>query len=258
MKKPTDKGNLTDFDAVVMKGKKGNYDTNYNVQVACTKNRYITYVGVSTAHNDKKELQDVVQGISDNTAQKIEKLLADAGYASYINYEYLIKKGIIAYIPDQNMQVDFSDKPYHKEHFIYNEEKNQYVCPQGKVLKFTRKKKDGANQFNIYTAQQADCANCPVAHFCRKSKESPRTIHREIREALKEQMRKRLQSEEGKAIYKCRLHPIESIFGHFKQNLNYYYFLVRGKVKVQAEMTLMAIAHKLKQLGKSKGCVMLV
>ena len=57
-------------------------------------------------------------------------------------------------------------------------------------------------------------------------------------------------SEEGKKIYLRRLHPIEAIFGHFKYNLGYTRFLLRGLEKVKAEFSLMCLTYNLGKLIK--------
>ena len=62
-------------------------------------------------------------------------------------------------------------------------------------------------------------------------------------------MRQRLDTEQGKAIYKKRLHPVEAIFGHLKFNLGYTYFLLRGLKKVKAEFKLMCMTYNLRKLA---------
>ncbi len=51
------------------KGKKGNFDTNYNVQVACSEDQIISYCNVVTLGNDKAQLVPALQGIQANTGQ---------------------------------------------------------------------------------------------------------------------------------------------------------------------------------------------
>jgi len=47
--------NLTDPDAPIMKGKKGNFDTNYNIQASCGEDQVITFCDVIVKGNDKAE-----------------------------------------------------------------------------------------------------------------------------------------------------------------------------------------------------------
>lgn len=62
-------------------------------------------------------------------------------------------------------------------------------------------------------------------------------------------MRERLQSEQGREMYKKRLHPVESIFAHLKFNLGYTHFLLRGLANVHAEFLLMCIGYNLMKLA---------
>jgi len=230
-----------------MKGKKGNVDTFYNVQVGCNPNQVILYAGVNTDHNDRKQLVPCIEGIQENTKQKVKQAVGDPGYASFDNYEYLEKEKIIGYIPDQDFKTDFTNKPYHNSHFVKDPDptKDQLICPQGQYLPFSYIKKDGNNKSKRYKG--IACETCPVKELCTKAKF--RTVVVEIREPLREQMRERLNSEEGQQIYKKRLHPVEAIFGHLKFNLGYTYFLLRGLAKVDAEFKLMCIAYNLKKLA---------
>lgn len=236
--------NLTDPDAPKMKGKKGNFDTFFNVQLGCNEQQIIVHAEVTTAGNDKQQLKSCIEGTKKNTGQKVKKAIADSGYASFDNYEYLKKNKIIGYIPDQDFNKDFKDKPYHKEHFKKHPTKDELICPQEHALKFHRIKKDGTNHSRVYKG--IACQTCPVKEECTKA--DARTVAVEKREPLREEMRARLNTDDGKQMYKKRLHPIESIFGHLKFNLGYTYFLLRGLENVNAEFFLMCIGYNLRKL----------
>jgi len=99
------------------------------------------------------------------------------------------------------------------------------------------------------------CGKCEVRELCTKQK--ARTIAREERRELLEEMRERLLSKEGKAKYKKRLFTVEPPFGNIKHNLGYRSFLLRGLEKVDAEFKLMCIGLNLKKMylawrGKKK------
>jgi len=241
----TEKVNLTDPDAPRMKGKRGNTDTFYNVQVGCNEHQTILHAVVNTAGNDKQQLIPCIEGVWATTGQKIESAIADSGYASFDNYEYMEKWQIKGYVPDQDFGKDFKDKPYHRSHFIQDSATNTLICPQGKTLVFYRNKKDGNNQFKVY--QGIACEDCPVKDKCTTAKK--RTVAIETREPLRLKMRARLNTEQGKVTYKKRLHPVEAIFGHLKFNLGYTYFLLRGLKKVNAEFKLMCMTYNLRKLA---------
>jgi len=244
-----EKANLTDRDACFQKGKKGNFDLFYNVQVGCNEQQVILHASVCKDANDRQQLQPGIEGVEKNTKQKVEKAIADAGYSSFNNMEYLKKNGIEGFIPDQDLGKKFKDQPYHKFHFKEDKEdkeNDELICPAGKRLKYHRESKENKNTFKVYKG--ISCDNCPVKSLCTKAK--ARTVRIEVREPLQEEMRERLESDEGKMIYKKRFHPVESIFGHLKFNLGYYHFLLRGLDKVNAEFYLMCLTYNLAKLFK--------
>ena len=109
---------------------------------------------------------------------------------------------------------------------------------------------------NIKRKQQARiykgivCGNCPVREDCTKGK--ARTITQETREPLREKIRQRLDTPEGKAIYKKRMVSIEPVWGDMKFNKGFRAFRMRSKAKVNAEFMLLCIAHNIGKIHKLK------
>lgn len=239
--------NLTDPDSLIMKGKKGDFDTNYNVQAGCGEDQIITYSDVVLDGNDKAQLIPALKGISKNTGKPVKQALADADYGTFDSLEYMDQNDIDGYVPYRNMNATY-EKPYASGNFIYNKEKDTYQCPQKHDLAFYRTNKDNQTQFNYRNYRTDECRTCPFQKECCQKGTARRVIKREVREGLKEQMKEKLNSEEGKAIYKKRLHPIEAFFGQLKFNLGYQQFLLRGLEKVKAEFTLMCLTHNLRKL----------
>lgn len=71
------------------------------------------------------------------------------------------------------------------------------------------------------------------------------------REYLRQQIRERLNSADGKLKYIKRM-LIESIFGNIKHNLNYVHLYLNGIKKTTAEWQLICIRHNLKKIQKLK------
>jgi hypothetical protein len=63
-------------------------------------------------------------------------------------------------------------------------------------------------------------------------------------------MRKKLDTAEGKQIYRSRKVIVEPVFGNAKQNLKFREFLLRGLNKVRAEFTLIAIVHNILKIAR--------
>ncbi len=78
-----------------------------------------------------------------------------------------------------------------------------------------------------------------------------REIHIEKREHLRQKIRERLNSAEGKLKYLKRMR-IESVFGNTKHNIKYIHLYLKGIKKTTAEWQLICIGHNLKKIHKLK------
>ena len=76
-------------------------------------------------------------------------------------------------------------------------------------------------------------------------------MHVQTREILRQQIRERLNSLEGKLKYLKRMR-IESVYGNLKHNLNYVHLYLKGIKKTTAEWQLICIGHNLKKIHKLK------
>lgn len=88
----------TDKDATVMMMKEGYTAPGYNVQLATEKQVILGY-GVYSNRNDIRLLKPMVEEVKERTKRKPEILITDAGYGTKINYRYLKRESIPAFIP---------------------------------------------------------------------------------------------------------------------------------------------------------------
>lgn len=263
------KVSLTDPEAKLMRTSEGKVKPAFNCQTAVSADGLIVAAEVTTDANDSEQLIGMIEKTEANLksaedkgggeegkgGQRVGRVLADVGYASYDNYEYLKDELIDAYVPDRYLEQarriarDPERYRYHKERFTYDPERDLYICPEGKPLVFLRQcVSDGKVRRRQRIYRGTECAGCPVKGDCTKSK--ARCIRREMREGLQEEMRAKLTTEEGSKIYRQRMHLAEAPFGHLKHNLGYRHFLLRGRAKAQAEFSLMCSAHNLKKIGR--------
>ena len=228
--------------------------SSYNCQLAVTEGQVIVGAGVVTEKDDQKQLAPMIEQVEEVLEEEIKEVIADSGYASYENYEYLYQRDKEGYIPDHYFgelkrgKYKRPEKKYHKENFQYNEERDIYICPEGKELKFYKQQdRDNGvtkNRYRIYRGM--GCLGCPALTKCTKTKH--RIIARESREELQKAMRQKLLTEQGKNKYKKRLYTVEPIFGHLKYNLGYRNFLLRTLEKVRGEFKLMCIGYNLRKI----------
>jgi hypothetical protein len=190
--------------------------------------------------------------VETNVAEKTGIILADSGYSSYENYQWLSEQGKTAYIPDQEEQASkerLAD-PYDRGHFIYDPTTNQYTCPQGKRLEYKMTVNSHTRKQYYKVFEGVSCTQCPVKDDCTTA--TKRQIHQELREPLRDAMRERLNSKEGKEIYKQRMNTVEHAWGNIKYNCRVTMFHLRGLKKVNAEFQLLAIGHNIKKLSRRK------
>ena len=183
--------------------------------------------------------------------------VADAGYGSEENYEYLSQQGVEAYIKHQ--QFDRQQKKqkqlpdcFANSQLPYDEANDIYYCPAGKPMKPTGqyKKNSEAGYEKNYTIYQAKgCKQCPLNDAChtQKGNRSYHVFHQGRR--LKEAATLRLLSEKGIYYRKKRPADIEPVFGNIKYNKNFKRFLLKGIDKTEIEWGLICIAHNLKKIA---------
>lgn len=246
-----EKVNLTDAEAKFIRSSK-EFNLHYNCQTAITEDRVIVSAFTSNNASDRPQLFPAIDRAEENTAQSFENILADSGYASYHNYEHLEARNKTVFIPDQEKKTEAkkqAENPFHKSNFKYDESNDQFICPQGKTLHyaFDHEKIAHKQQSRVYIGKQ--CSDCAVLQQCCKGK--ARQIHVEKREHLRQKIRERLNSEEGKLIYLKRM-KIEPVFGNIKHNLQYKQLHLRGIQKTTAEWQLICLAHNIKLIHQRK------
>lgn len=68
--------------------------------------------------------------------------------------------------------------------------------------------------------------------------------------SIKETMRQKLKSKEGKSVYRLRKMTVEPVFGIIKEIMGFRRFSFRGKEKVNSEWKLVCSAYNLKRMFK--------
>jgi transposase len=73
----------------------------------------------------------------------------------------------------------------------------------------------------------------------------------EVATSLQDQMKQKLKSEMGRAVYRMRKAIVEPVFGQIKEWRGFRRFSVRGLSKVRAEWKLVCLTHNLRKLFQS-------
>ena len=132
-----------------------------------------------------------------------------------------------------------------REDFRFDEERNIYVCPAGKVLTTTGEvAPDGETLY--YRARTRDCRSCPLkSQCCPKAplRRIPRSIHEEARDVARALAK-------TEAFERSHRKRVEMLFAHLKRIFRLGRLRLRGPCGAQFEFTLAAIAQNLRRLAK--------
>ena len=138
------------------------------------------------------------------------------------------------------------EKPFSKEQFNYDKEKDSYYCPEGHILKYTTTDKNTGDRYYTVTSKY-HCINCKNYGICTKAKKG-RRIQRLPNEEVKERLAKQYEEPESQDVYKRRKMRVEHPFGHIRRNLGLTGFLLRGREKVKAEISLAATCFNIARM----------
>jgi transposase len=250
----------TDPDATFFRMKEdhlgnGQLKPAYNVQIS-TENQFIIGYTEHQLAADSTALKDHMESLRHQYHRLPQAVVADSGYGSEENYEYLENNHVEAYVKYNYFHKEQSKKwkedPYRSDNLRYNQKEDFYLCPQGKKLIFNgelRKTNDNGYEQAIRVYQSHECNGCPVKNLCHKAKGDRRIeINRKLQE-YRRKARERLISEKGIEYRRRRPADVEAVFGIIKQNKNYRKFLTRGLEKTQIEFGLIALSHNLSKLA---------
>lgn len=237
--------NRTDPDSALMKSVQGSH-ASYNAQsVVDDKNGLIVHADVI---NDTSDVNQFAQQITQAEAvleKQCEVASADAGYADTEELDKIGQRGTKVIVPSQRQALHEPEKPYSKSHFIYNESRNCYTCPEGQKLVF--KGKDGPGKLAYRIASPSLCKQCTQYGICTKAKRGRKIVRLE-NEHIKEQYEREYEEKSSQEIYARRKTRVEHPFGHIKHNLGMKNFLLRGREGVQAEFSIGATCFNIARM----------
>ena len=125
-----------------MKNKKNQWEYDYNLQIGVDDySGIILSCGLNNHPTDFKELIPQIENIKENIGElpANTQISADNGYSTDRNMEYLEENQLDGYISSRKLsrklkKYNRKDKPYSKDNFTYDFNKNAYICPEGQIL----------------------------------------------------------------------------------------------------------------------------
>ena len=161
----------TDTDATFMRMKEdamqnGQLKPGYNVQVG-TENNFVIGYDVFPNPTDTRTLKPHIENVEKRLNCKLKTVIADAGYGSEENYDYLEEKGIIGVIKyssyEKEIKRSFKKNTFNAENWNYDSELKEYTCPCGNAVPYkeTRKRKNPSGY-----EQTVDIYKCDNYEVC--------------------------------------------------------------------------------------------
>nr|WP_242822966.1 transposase [Syntrophobotulus glycolicus] len=204
-----------------------------------------------------KEHLETLETILDGKLPK--SIIADAGYGSEENYEYLESKKRKHFVKYNTFHKEASKKwktdITRTQNFTYDHENDEYICGHGRPLVFLyeqQRKSDNGYKSQVRVYECLECSGCPHRERCVKSAKefAGRRIYINLKlNKYKEQARKNLCSQEGLKMRSLRPVEVESVFGDIKGNFGMRRFLLKGLEKVRLEWGLHCIAHNMRKMA---------
>ena len=250
----------TDHDASFMRMKEdamnnGQTKPGYNIQIS-TENQFITHYSTSWRPTDWGTFIGHMESFKRRNGKQSREVVADSGYGSEENYEYLDLNDIDGYVKYNMFHAELKRKtiknPFLPEHLYYNEGEDYFVCPMGQHMTYVGDKQRISDlgyisHTKLYQAQ--NCEGCPLRGLCFKGKGN-RVIEVNVRSRqYRDKAKERLTSERG--LYHRSMRPIEpeAVFGQIKYDGGFKRFHYRGNRLVRAEFATVAIAHNIKKMA---------
>lgn len=209
--------NLTDEESRLMVHKNGQIEFSYNAQcVVDRQNQIITGAKVCNEADDSHQLCEMIEESCNNMGTISEETLADGGYFCGEELSMAADKGyeVTVNVP-KHVKGEVSKK-YHKSNFIYNKEKDSYICPEGSELFFYYEKPGSGKSYEVRIYR---CMNksCKCRNQCTKSKRGRDIERTPFDEIIQKQIQKQSDKDKPKLLW-LRKEIVEPVFGWIKGN----------------------------------------
>lgn len=240
----------TDPDAVLQKQKNGKgFRPSYKPSVFADWRRLI--VGQRVEPSDENAavapMFDQYQRI---TGGLPERMMFDAGYFNFAMLERSLEFELDLLCPSGKVgSGDWEKKSRRgrivKKDFTYDAADDEYLCPEGRPLKFQKAGVEKGLAYRLYRCLA--CTVCRRRSKCTDSKEG-RTVKRYEQDELKEAMVEVMKQPRARQAYRKRQAMVEPVFSPLKGRQGLTRFRRFGINKVRLEFSLHCIAYNVGRL----------
>jgi len=219
----------------------------YNVQITTdAAHGLIVDIEASNSENDAHHLAPAMDRVEQALQQKPKQVVADTDYTNYETVNAMAERAIDFYgswPPSVQKPQEFS-----RDQFRWNEEKNEFICPAGQVMRQLSTLKTTRGDIHIYRATKGTCAECPHrAQCCGSNQQSDRTVSRRVDGAAVAAFKAKMAQESAQVIYKTRSQTAEFPNLWIKAKLGLRQFRTQGLRKAGMEARWAALTYNLQR-----------
>ena len=174
-----------------------------------------------------------------------ESVGADKGYSAGEFINNLINEGIDPHIPIMDYRSQNDKGIYPIERFTFDKERNVFICPEGKELRYWGIHKHSRQ--HVYRAKRKSCTFCPQKALC--TRDSARSVSFHIYEDSIKKARE-LNKTKGYKISQHMRKRIEELFGEAKEFMGLRRAKFRGAQFFREQVLMTATAQNIKRMVK--------
>jgi len=230
------KVSLTNSESRMMQNKQRVRELSYNTQFSVDKNQIIVASDVCRDGHDVHQLIPQIENVKENVELKgDENFSADCGYSDVENIKYCEENNIDLFVPSraQAQKFDEKDQTLNHDKYEYDEEKDELVVDG---FRFSRR--------GSYVHKNGK----KITTFYNKELKKKKDVPLEFRSRLR--MRDKMETDEGREIYRWRRITVEPVIGQIKENFGIRQFCLRGLEGARIEINIVSIVHNLKKIWK--------
>ena len=173
-----------------------------------------------------------------------QRLAGDTVYGAVRLLKWLVDRNITPHVPVWDKSAR-SDGTFSRADFVFDQERNVYVCPGGAELTSTGNIDQGHIVYD--RANKKDCSACLLKPQCTTA--AIRKVTRDINEDMRDRVRALADTEAFQQSRRERK-KVEMRFAHMKRILRLDRFRLRGLSGVRDEVLLTATAQNLRRLAR--------
>jgi transposase len=173
-----------------------------------------------------------------------QRLAGDTAYGAVRLLKWLVDRNITPHIPVWDKSAR-SDGTFSRADFIFDHQRNIYICPGGAELTSTGNVDQG--HIVYYRANKRDCSTCELKPKCTTA--VARKVTRDLHEEVRDRVRNLANTEAFQRSCRERK-KVEMRFAHMKRILKLDRLRLRGLTGVKDEVLLTATAQNLRRLAK--------